>query len=146
MWSGAQIQYSTSAIPVNSANAIKNLSGPFTLGIMNGGVTTGGLFHYMSEFPKRIFVSSGSTQTICSASGSTLNLNGTISGGSNTGTWTTTNGTGTFGTYSSTFNNITTTYTLSAGDLLLPQIKFVLSAFGACMPAVDTLFVTNYPM
>lgn len=145
MWSGAQIQYSTSVIPLNVANTIKNTSDVFTFGIINGGPSTGGLFHYMSSFPRKITTTAGPDLSYCNGSTPTISLTGTISGGSNTGTWTTTNGTGTFGTYSSVSNTISTTYTLSAGDQSLSQIKFFLSAFGACVPSVDSLVVNIFP-
>ena len=63
-----------------------------------------------------------------------MNLNGSVSGGTSTGIWTTPNGTG-------TFNNATglsTGYVLSGADSLKPSITFVLTSTGNCTPVSDT--------
>lgn len=136
VWSGAQIAFNTTNVPVNAASLITNTSSDslFSMGVINGGATTGCLYHYLSSFLRKVFISAGNDTSICTAT-TIVPLNGSVKGGATTGIWTTINGTGTFGNTTS----LVTTYSLSANDLSQSQIKFVLSSTGNCDPVRDTM-------
>ncbi|MBI3510729.1 MAG: gliding motility-associated C-terminal domain-containing protein, partial [Bacteroidetes bacterium] len=70
-------------------------------------------------------------------------LNGTISGGSGTGIWTTPNGNGTF----SNATSLTSTYTPSNSDTLASPIMLILTSTGngGCTADADTMFITVTP-
>jgi len=143
LWSGAQISYTTTQIPVGITNLLRNThptDNLFSMGVINGGATTGCLYHYMSSFLRKVYTDAGVDKNICTAS-NTISLNGSVTGGSTTGIWTTPNGTGTFGNTTS----LNTTYTLSANDLNQSQIKFILSSTGNCTPKIDTMLLNVYP-
>lgn len=142
VWSGAQISFSTGQIGVGVTSLLKNTNATdniFSMGVINGGATTGCLYHYMSSFLRKVITNAGADKNICTAT-TTISLNGTVEGGSTTGVWSTTNGTGTFGNV----NNLNTTYTLSTNDLNQSQVKFVLSSTGNCVPVRDTMIVNIY--
>jgi len=86
-------------------------------------------------------VNAGNNQFVCSGVG-VASLNGTVTGVSSTGTWTTL-GSGTFGSASS----LSTTYTLSPADTLAGSVTLVLTSTnnGSCNPATDTLLITITP-
>lgn len=136
-WVGAQVPCTVSDIPVNSSNIIKNTTDVFALGIINGNTSTGGLFHYMSSFLRKVVVDAGPTFTLCAGSTNTISLNGSVTGGALTGVWTTTNGTGAIGTPT----NLNTTYTLSANDTTKTSLTFFLTSTGNCTPVTDTFIV-----
>ena len=143
LWSGAQISFTTGQIPVGVTNLLKNThptDNLFSMGVINGGATTGCLYHYMSSFLRKVITNAGIDQNICTAT-NTISLTGSVTGGSTTGIWTTPNGTGTFGNVT----NLNTTYTLSANDLNQSQIKFILSSTGNCTPKIDTMLLNVYP-
>lgn len=136
---GTQINLnSTATLPIGSYT-IANSSADFALGVFAGDLTTGGLFHYMSSFLRKVYTSAGNDTSICTAN-TVIPLNGSVRGGSTTGIWTTTNGTGTFGNTT----NLATTYSLSANDLSQSQIKFVLSSTGNCNPVRDTMVLSLF--
>ncbi|MCC6182057.1 MAG: gliding motility-associated C-terminal domain-containing protein [Bacteroidia bacterium] len=143
LWSGAQITYSTSQIPVGVTNLLRNthpVDSIFSMGVINGGAGTGCYYHYMSSFLRRVYTNAGIDQNICTATTQTISLSGTVDGGAVAGVWTTTNGTGTFANP----NNLSTTYTLSPSDFALPQVKFVLSSVGNCTPVRDTVVLNVF--
>ncbi len=92
-------------------------------------------------------VNAGSNQTICANAANAIALNGTVSGGATTGTWTT-SGTGTF----ANANSLITTYTLSTADKLSSSINFTLTSTGnssgTCIAVnnVMTLTITPAPI
>jgi gliding motility-associated-like protein len=137
VWMGAQIDYSLAQIPAGSSNLITNSSGLFALGVINGGATTGCLYHYMSSFLRRVKTEAGSDVTVCNGEPQ-INLNGSVSGGTTTGIWTVLNGTGTLNTPT----NLSTTYIPSASDYAQGTLTFVLSSTGNCDPKTDTMIVT----
>lgn len=139
-WMGAQIPLSTAQLPIGSYT-IGNSQSDFALGVFDGGNTTGGLFHYMSSFLRKTNISTQTITPVCVGSNSVVTLSGTITGGAITGIWTTANGTGTFGTYSSTLNTVSTSYTLSNIDTTLQFIKFYLTSTGNCVPVKDSVMV-----
>ncbi len=87
-------------------------------------------------------VNAGPDQTIC-ATVTTATLNGSVSGGTTTGIWTTT-GTGTFSPNNTALN---ATYTPSAGDVAAQNIYFYLTSTnnGSCVPVTDTMVLNIYP-
>lgn len=136
-WMGAQIDYSLANIPANSSNNITNSSGLFALGVINGGATTGCLYHYMSSFLRRVRTDAGSDVTVCNGEPQ-IDLIGSVSGGTTTGIWSVLNGTGTLNNPT----NLVTNYIPSASDYAQGSLTFVLSSTGNCDPKTDTMEVT----
>ena len=137
--SGFQRSYTTVEIPAGAANLLTNSMDVFSLGVINGGASSGCLYHYMSSFLRKTFTAAGPDRNICTAT-TTLSLNGTVTGGATTGMWSTPNGTGTFGNATS----LSTTYSLSTNDLNQSQIKLILSSTGNCTPILDTVLVNIF--
>jgi gliding motility-associated-like protein len=136
LWRGAQINYPTANIPVGTQNLITNSTGLFSLGVINGGASTGCLYHYMSSFNRKVVTTAGNDTTLCNGV-ATIDLNGTVTGGASTGIWTVENGTG-------TLNNATdlvTTYDFSPGDYTQGPLTFILESTGNCDPVRDTMVV-----
>lgn len=131
---------STALLPIGSYT-VGNSVDVFALGVLDGGATTGGLYHYMSSFLRRNISKTATLSPVCVGQTATVALTGTISGGAITGTWTTTNGTGVFAPYSSTTNVISTIYTLSNNDTLQSGIKFYLTSLGDCKPVTDSIIL-----
>ncbi|MBI3136861.1 MAG: PKD domain-containing protein [Bacteroidetes bacterium] len=136
-WMGAQISYNTTDVPVGSANLISNSSDYFSLGIINGGASTGCLYHYMSSFIRRVYVDAGTDQVLCK-SNTDINLTGSVTGGVTTGIWSVLDGTGTFADPV----NMNTTYTPSPSDYTQGYLTFVLQSTGNCLPEYDTMSVS----
>lgn len=142
VWSGFQKSFTTAEIPVGITSLLSNsnpIDSLFSMGVINGGASSGCLYHYMSSFLRKVHTNAGPDKNLCTAT-TTLSLNGTVDGGAVTGIWTTPNGTGTFGNPV----NLNTTYTFSPNDLNLSQIKFVLSSTGNCVPIRDTMLVNLF--
>lgn len=136
-WKGAQIAYNTTDIPANSANLITNSMDNFALGVINGGSTTGCLYHYLSSFLRRVYTNAGRDTTLCNGN-STIALNGSVTGGTTTGIWSILDGTGTLNTPT----NLSTTYNPSPNDYTQGYLTFVLNSTGNCKPVSDTMKVT----
>lgn len=135
-WMGTQISFNTTDVPVGSANLITNSSSLFSLGIINGGPTTGCLYHYVSSFLRRVYTDAGPDTTLCNGE-PLVALNGSVTGGSTTGEWQVLNGTGTLNSPTS----LTTDYAPSASDYAQGTLTFVLGSTGNCDPVYDTLRV-----
>lgn len=135
-WMGAQIAFNTTDVPVNSANLITNSTDFFSVGVINGGPTTGGLYHYLSSFLRRVIVDAGNDTTLCSAE-TVINLNGSVSGGTTTGIWSVLDGSGTLNNPTS----LNTTYDPVASDYTQGSLTFVLQSTGNCDPKTDTVKV-----
>lgn len=135
-WVGAQINYTTGEIPSGSQNTISNSAGYFSMGVINGGATTGCLYHYMSSFHRKVITKAGNDTTLCNAE-TVVNLNGSVTGGTTTGVWSILDGTGTLNTPT----NLVTTYDPSPGDYTQGYVTFVLSSTGNCEPVTDTMRV-----
>jgi gliding motility-associated-like protein len=134
---GAQIDFTTTEIPSGSQNTLTNSAGFFSMGVINGGASSGCLYHYMSSFQRKVITRAGNDTTLCSADNE-VDLNGSVTGGTTTGIWSTLDGTG-------TVNNPTdliTTYEPSPGDYTQGFVNFVLTSTGNCEPATDTMRVT----
>ena len=139
-WMGAQIQFNLTDIPVGTPNLLTNSSDLFSLGVFNGSATGGVLYHYLSSFNRKVLIDAGKDTILCSSSPN-INLGGTITGGTTTGIWTITNGTG-------MLNNPTTlntTYIPSPGDLTQGSLTFILESTGNCDPVMDTLTINFAP-
>lgn len=136
-WSGAQITFSTDDIPSGTTNFITNSSGPFGMGVINGGALTGCLYHYMSSFIRFVTVEAGNDTTLCSGEPS-IPLEGDVRDGVTTGIWTVPDGTGTL----TDPTDLSTTYIPSADDYSQGSLTFVLTSTGDCEPVSDTMTVT----
>ncbi|MCH2223627.1 MAG: PKD domain-containing protein [Crocinitomicaceae bacterium] len=135
-WVGAQIDYPTTDIVPGNQYLINNTSGLFSLGIINGSATGGCLYHYMSSFNRKVITDAGTDLTVCNGEPS-IDLTGSVSGGTTTGIWTVLNGTGTLNTP----ENLTTTYTPSPSDYTQGSLTFILESTGNCDPVADTMIV-----
>lgn len=136
-WMGTQKLFNTTDVPVGTANLITNSTDLFSLGIFNGGPTTGCLYHYLSSFLRRVYVDAGLDTTLCTGT-ATIDLVGSVSGGTTTGLWTVLDGTNTIPSPT----NLTTTYTPTASDFAQGYLTFVLESTGNCDPRYDTMKVT----
>ena len=136
-WSGAQITFSTTDIPVGSSNLITNSSEYFGMGVINGGAGSGCYYHYMSAFNRKVYTKAGNDTTLCNGDPSVL-LNGSVEGGSTTGEWTVINGAGSF----VNATDLSSSYVPSASDYTQGTLTFVLSSTGNCDPVRDTMVVT----
>lgn len=134
---GAQISYNTTDIPVGSANLLINSTDLFSLGIIEGGATTGCLYHYVSSFIRRVHVFAGNDTTLCNGEPN-IALSGIVEGGATTGIWSVLNGTGTLNTPT----NLSTTYTPTINDYNQGSLTFVLASTGNCNPVYDTMKVS----
>lgn len=87
-------------------------------------------------------VDAGPDQTVC-ASNLSISLNGTVSGASTTGVWTT-SGTGTFSPNNTDLN---ATYMASSADSAAQGVTIVLEAtgIGSCVPVTDTMQINIFP-
>lgn len=135
---GAQLNLVSPAILPIGSYTIGNSVDVFALGVVDGGAATGGLYHYMSSFLRRNVAKTETLQPVCASPNVVVPLTGTISGGAITGTWTT-SGSGSFGAYTATTNVVTTSYQLSATDLLSSSLLFSLTSLGDCTPVTDTV-------
>ena len=137
---GAQIDIPILTIPSGSSNFISNSSDLFSLGIINGGATGGCLYHYLSSFLRRVKVDAGTDQDLCSAE-ATVDLTGSVSGGTITGVWEVIDGLGVLNTPTS----LTTTYTVVPADVTQGYLTFALQSTGNCDPVYDTMKVSFVP-
>jgi gliding motility-associated-like protein len=87
-------------------------------------------------------VNAGADQTVC-ASNMVTTLNGSVSGGTTTGVWTT-SGSGTFTPSNSTLN---ATYTPSSADSAAQTVFLILTSTnnGTCVPVSDTMILNIFP-
>ena len=135
-WLGAQISFNTTDVPVGSANLITNSSALFSLGIINGGSTTGCLYHYVSSFNRKVLIDAGRDTTLCNGE-PTVPLVGSVSGGTSTGIWSVINGSGTLNAPTS----LSTDYIPTTSDYAQGTLTFVLESTGNCDPVFDTVVV-----
>jgi gliding motility-associated-like protein len=135
-WVGTQVSFSTAEIVSGFQNTLTNSLGFFSMGVINGGATTGCLYHYMSSFNRKVITDAGTDTTVCNGE-PVVNLNGSIIGGSTTGFWQVLDGTGTLNNPT----NLITTYDPSPGDYTQGFVTFVLSSTGNCEPVRDTVRV-----
>ncbi|MFZ1692132.1 MAG: PKD domain-containing protein [Flavobacteriales bacterium] len=138
-WMAARIQYNTTQVPVNQAFIVTNTTDVFSLAIINGGASSGCRYGFFSEFAGEILVNAGADQTRCA--GENVTLNGSVSGGSTTGIWTTSGS----GTFSPSATSLSATYEPSIGDLAIGNVTLTLTSTGPCTPASDAMVVTFSP-
>jgi gliding motility-associated-like protein len=136
-WMGAQIPFTTAEVPVGSAPLVVNSTDLFSLGIINGSATGGCLYHYLSQFNRRVITTAGADTTYCTGD-FPIDLNGSVTGGTTTGAWQILNGTGTLNTPT----NLVTTYDPTVSDFAQGTLTFVLGSTGNCDPVYDTVVVT----
>jgi gliding motility-associated-like protein len=139
VWMAARIQYNTTQVPVDSTFIVTNSVDVFALGVVNGGASSGCKYGYFSEFVAPIAVNANVNQTICA--NSTATLNGSVSGGTTTGIWSS-SGTGTFSPSNTALNAV---YTPSAGDAAVGSVTLTLTSTGACNPVSDPMTLTITP-
>jgi len=139
VWMAAQISYNTTDVPVGVNNLITNSSDVFSVGLINGGASSGTRFGYFSEFSGRIIVDAGVDLITC-ANDSTQ-LAGSVTGGATSGIWTT-NGSGTFVPNNTTLNAV---YAPSVGDVLAGTVNLTLSSTSVCFPETDVMTITFTP-
>jgi gliding motility-associated-like protein len=148
-WMGAQKQFSLSTIGIG-AHEIRNSTDVFALGIINGDLGTGGLFHYMSTFRRKVNINAGPDFTVCAGASNTVALTGTISGGAITGVWTTPGGNTISPTaYTSSITTVSYIYTLTPAEMSVPvntTITFTLTSVGNCKNVSDTVKLTITPV
>lgn len=135
-WVGTQIGFTTADIPVGAASLLTNSAGLFSMGVINGGASTGCLYHYLSTFLRRVITKAGNDTTLCNGN-PVVYLNGSVTGGSTTGEWTVLNGTGTIANPT----DLVTTYTPTTSDYAQGSITFVLASTGNCDPVTDTVTI-----
>ncbi|MBL4704067.1 MAG: PKD domain-containing protein, partial [Flavobacteriales bacterium] len=133
---GAQVSFTTAVIPVGTANLLTNSSDLFSLGVINGSATGGCLYHYMSSFIRRVYTEAGNDTTLCNGE-PLINLNGSVTGGATTGSWSVLNGTNTIASPTS----LVTSYAPTASDFAQGSLTFVLGSTGNCNPVYDTIKV-----
>lgn len=136
-WMGAQINYSTVEIPSGTQNTISNSAGFFSMGVINGGSTTGCLYHYMSSFHRKVITKAGNDTILCNGE-EVVALNGSVTGGTTSGVWSVLDGTGVLNNPT----NLITTYDPSPGDYTQGYVTFVLASTGNCEPVTDTMRVS----
>lgn len=119
-------------------HVVENDTDIFRMEVFHGDPEKG--FHYRqrSSFDASTVVDAGSDTTICA--NRTLQLDGRIEGGANSGLWTT-NGSGSF----SDPNDLNGSYEFSLSDELDGQIEIVLTSTGPCESKSDTMEVTITP-
>ncbi|HWY10577.1 MAG TPA: PKD domain-containing protein [Bacteroidia bacterium] len=147
-WMGAQKQYTPAVLGIG-AHEIRNSTDVFALGIINGNTNTGGLFHYMSTFRRKVRNNAGPDFTVCAGATNTIALSGTITGGAITGQWyAPITGSINPAVYTSSITTISTVYTLSPAQLSQPaltSIVFTLTSLGNCKNVSDTVRLYIYP-
>ena len=128
-----------SVIPAGTAQRLTNTSSVFTLGLINGGSTSGCRFGYFSEFSAEVLVDAGPDDVVCG--NDSLQLNGDVSGGSIQGFWST-SGTGSFVPDE---NQLDAIYAPSVSDEANGSVTLTLTSVGSCFPEVDQMVVTVTP-
>jgi len=128
-----------SVIPAGTAQRLVNTSSVFTLGLINGGSSSGCRFGYFSEFSAEVLVVAGPDDVVCG--NDSLQLNGDVSGGSIQGFWTT-SGTGTFVPDE---NQLDAIYAPSVSDEANGSVTLTLTSVGSCFPEIDQMVVSVTP-
>ena len=140
---GARINLTPAVFPTGSYTIGNNFGG-FQMSILEGGNTSGNFYHYTTSFSNGINVAVTSTLSSICMPTKTVALSGNVYGSSITNSWTVANGSGAFGAYTSSLNTISTTYTLSNLDTLLPSIKFYFTSTGPCNTINDSITIQIY--
>ncbi|MEM7161589.1 MAG: hypothetical protein AAF487_04030, partial [Bacteroidota bacterium] len=136
IWLAGQFQFNTTEIPSGDAHLISNSSDVFTLGIINGGGSSGCRYGYFSEFVGIVEIDAGPDQTVCISQ--SANLAASVDGGASTGIWTT-SGSGSFDPNDTDLN---ATYVPSVADYSLGSVTLTITSTGQCDPESDTVEIT----
>lgn len=136
-WMGAQIPFTTSDVPVGSAPLVINTTDLFSLGVINGSSSGGCLYHYLSQFNRKVITNAGNDTTLCNGE-PIINLMGSVSGVTLTGEWEILNGSGVLNNPT----NLVTTYFPATSDYSQGTLTFILGSTGNCTPVYDTLIVS----
>ncbi len=139
IWLAAQISYNTTDVPVGTNNLITNSTDVFSVGLINGGASSGTRFGYFSEFSGKIFVNAGADIIVCA--NDSAQLNGSVTGGATTGIWSS-NGSGIFVPNNTTLN---AQYVPSNGDILAGNVTLTLASTSICFPETDQVNITFTP-
>jgi len=131
-----QFQFNTTEIPVGDAHLISNSSDVFTLGIINGGGTSGCRYGYFSEFVGVVEIDAGADETVCVNQNATLSA--TVDGGASTGIWTTSGS----GSFTPNDTDLNATYNPSAADYLTGSVTLTITSTGQCEPESDSMELT----
>ncbi|MBK9283603.1 MAG: PKD domain-containing protein [Sphingobacteriaceae bacterium] len=134
LYSAAQRSYTPLEIAV-STNTNSNLlsnntttNTVFSLGVYNGGGSTGCMYHYMSLFFRKTLINTPTINPICFGATPTIALTGSITGGVTNGYWTVVAGNGTLSpSYGSSV-----IYTLAPGDATIDTLRFRLISDKNC--------------
>jgi len=133
-YSAAQVEYNLAQIPISTSTLSNLLSNNtatntvFSLGVYNGDLTTGNMYHYMSLFFRKTVLITPTISPICFGSTPTIALTGTITGGVNNGYWTILAGNGTL----SPGYGSAVVYTLAPGDATIDTLRFNLISDKNC--------------
>jgi len=138
-WMAAQIQFNTTEIPVNQAHLVSNSTEVFTLAIVNGGGSSGCRYGFFSEFAAEILLDPGADNTMCA--NDTIQLNGSVEGGTNTGQWTT----GGSGQFLPNDLDLNAEYVPSAADIASGVVTITLTSTGNCTPVSDFMILNITP-
>ena len=138
-WQWAIVDFNTTEIPVNTSNLITNDSEVFSMGIINGGSSSGCRFGYFSEFSSEIVTEAGPDQTVCA--NRTVQLDGDVSGGATQGVWST-SGTGAFVPDANAFDAV---YEPSLADISTGNVTLTLTSVSNCFEVEDEMEVTFTP-
>src|SRR5690606_5061330 len=139
LWQFAYISFSTGQIPVGTSQLLTNSEEVFSMGIINGGSSSGCRYGYFSEFASEILVDAGPNDIVCA--NDTVQLNGSVEGGATAGMWSV-NGTGTF--IPDEFA-LDAQYVYSIDDIANGQVTFTLTSVSNCFPVEDEMTVTIPP-
>ena len=139
VWLGARIAFLTTEIPQGQANLLTNSEEPFSLGLINGGSSSGCRYGYFSEFSAEIIVDAGPNQIVCA--NTITQLDASISGGATQGIWSS-NGTGSFNPNANTIDAI---YEPSPADLSASGVTLTLTSISNCFPVEDQVVITYTP-
>ncbi len=139
VWVGAQIQFNTTQIPQGVANLLVNTEEVFSMGLINGGSSSGCRFGYFSEFSAEILVDAGVDQNVCA--NKITQLAGDISGGATQGVWSS-DGTGSFSPDEYALDAI---YEPSLADLSGGSVTLTLTSISNCFPVEDEVEINYNP-
>lgn len=138
-WQFMYKTFSTGQIPINTSQLLTNSEEVFSLGIINGGASSGCRYGYFSEFSSEIIVDAGTNQVVCA--NDTVQLGGLVEGGATLGVWSS-SGTGTFIPDASDLN---AKYLFSIDDIANTTVTLTLTSVSNCFPIEDELIVTIPP-
>ncbi|WP_417265992.1 PKD domain-containing protein [Brumimicrobium sp.] len=127
--------FTTGEIPLNSLTDIENTGDIFGLAILQGTVSTGFSYTYLTEYMSTPFANAGSDATVCANVG--LPLNGTVGGGPAEGSWSSTG----YGTFTNGLNDLNNEYVPSSLDAIISPIEIILTSSSALCPAQKDTFL-----